>query len=364
MSGPDNSPIARRFEQSSQRLRRTTKTMVFLGFVVGLLFVSTQDGVGDGPAGVSDAKPQAAEQPQSPEEAVSADDVAEVAQTPSDEPANSDGPAESGEPAESDLATEPTKSDEPTEPTESDEPTEPTESDEPTEPEDSTGSTESTGTPESPDTTDIADSAAAVEPADAVEPATKLADGILRFNFRYQPWKDVLDWFATECDLSLVMDAPPPGTFNYTDSRGYSPTEALDRLNGVLLTKNYTLVRRGRMLMVINLDDGIPPNLVGNVALDDLDKHGEHELVRVVFPLNKLTAEEAAAEVERLLGPQGLIVPLVKSRQIRITETAGRLRVIRSVLEAIENPTSTRGKCAKLFWNIVWLQTFYPSCGK
>ena len=58
------------------------------------------------------------------------------------------------------------------------------------------------------------------------------------------------------------MDAPPPGTLNYTDNREYTPAEALDLMNGVLLTKGFTLVRRERMLMVVNLEDGIPPNLV------------------------------------------------------------------------------------------------------
>ena len=66
----------------------------------------------------------------------------------------------------------------------------------------------------------------------------------LTFSFRYQPWQEVLDWFAEQAGLSLLMESPPPGTFNYTDTRSYSPAEALDVLNGVLLTKGYTLVRQ------------------------------------------------------------------------------------------------------------------------
>src|SRR5262249_34148973 len=80
------------------------------------------------------------------------------------------------------------------------------------------------------------------------------ADGKLTFSFRYQPWQDVLDWFAQQAGLSLLMESPPPGTFNYTDTRTYTPAEALDVLNGVLLTKGYTLVRHGRMLVVVNLE--------------------------------------------------------------------------------------------------------------
>ena len=163
----------------------------------------------------------------------------------------------------------------------------------------------------------------------------------LRFQFRFQPWKDVLDWFAQQADLSLVMDAAPPGTFNYSDSREYTPAEAIDLLNSVLLTKGYTLIRRQRMLMLVNLADGIPPNLVSTVPVASLDSKGEFEVVSVLFNVEKLKPEEAEAEIKKLLGPQGSVVALSKSRQVLVTETAGRLRTIRDMLAKIETPEDT-----------------------
>ncbi|HVT26924.1 MAG TPA: secretin N-terminal domain-containing protein, partial [Lacipirellulaceae bacterium] len=164
------------------------------------------------------------------------------------------------------------------------------------------------------------------------------ADVRLTFSFRYQPWQDVLDWFAQQAGLSLLMEAPPPGTFNYTDTRTYTPAEALDVLNGVLLTKGYTLVRHGRMLVLVNLEDGIPPNLVPDVPLADLNNRGEYELIRVIFPIWTMKPEQAAAEVQPLLGPQGKVVTLPQAHEIQVTETAGRLRTIRSVIDAVEQP--------------------------
>ncbi len=160
----------------------------------------------------------------------------------------------------------------------------------------------------------------------------------LRFSFRYAPWKDVIDWFAQQDKLSLVADSMPEGTFNYSDTRSYSPGEAIDLLNSVLLTKGFTLVRRDKMLMLVNLEDGIPPNLVPQVSLEDLDSKGEFELVSCLFPLNEISAEDAEREVSRLLGPQGAIVVLPKAKQIFVTETAGKLRTIRRVLTAAETP--------------------------
>ena len=163
----------------------------------------------------------------------------------------------------------------------------------------------------------------------------------LRFEFRFQPWKDVLDWFAKRADLSLVMDASPPGTFNYSDTHEYTPTEAIDLLNSVLLTKGYTLIRRNRMLMLVNLEDGIPANLVSTVPVNSLDGRGEFEVVRVIFDLEKLKPEEVEGEIKKLLGPQGSVVSLGRSRQIAVTETAGRLRAIRTMLARMEGTDGT-----------------------
>ncbi len=169
------------------------------------------------------------------------------------------------------------------------------------------------------------------------------ADGRLRFSFRYAPWKDVLDWFAQQADLSLLLETPPSGTFNYSDTRSYSSEEAIDLLNSVLLTKGFTLVRRERMLLLVNLEDGVPPNLVRTVSPQELDGLGEFELVNTVFPLGPIAPEEAEQEVNKLLGPQGNIQVLTKARRLSVTETAGRLRTIRDVLQSIQDPDASIG---------------------
>lgn len=160
----------------------------------------------------------------------------------------------------------------------------------------------------------------------------------IKFNFRFHPWEDVLNWFAQQAGFSLVMNAAPPGTFNYSDDRSYTPAEAIDLLNGVLLTKGYTLVLRDRMLMLVNLEDGIPPNLVSTVPTTKLDDRGEFELVSSLFQLENLRPEEAEAEIKKLIGPQGAVVVLPKSQQLLVTETAGRLRTIREVIQRADNP--------------------------
>ena len=167
------------------------------------------------------------------------------------------------------------------------------------------------------------------------ELAKKPAEPKLRFTFRFQRWIDVLEWFAQQADLSLVLDAPPPGTFNYTDTREYTPVEAIDLLNGVLLTKGYSLIRRDRMLMVINLADGLPEGLIPRVSLDDLDKRGKYEFVSVLFSLAGRTPTEVLNEIKPLMGPQGKATPLPASGQILVTDTAGVMRAIGAVIQSM-----------------------------
>lgn len=164
---------------------------------------------------------------------------------------------------------------------------------------------------------------------------TQPQDAKLRFNFRFAPWADVLTWFAEQAGLSLVLDAPPAGTFNYSDTKEYTPAEAIDLLNGVLLTKGYTLIRRERMLLVVDTVDGIPEELVPEIDLDELDSRGRFEMVRVTFPLGEREPQAVDAEIKPLLGEFGKSILLPQTKQLVVIDTAGKMRAIRAVIESI-----------------------------
>ncbi|HND55448.1 MAG TPA: hypothetical protein PLV92_23700, partial [Pirellulaceae bacterium] len=167
--------------------------------------------------------------------------------------------------------------------------------------------------------------------------------GQLRFNFRFAPWKDVLEWFAQQADLSLVLESPPPGTFNYADNKIYTPAEAIDLLNGVLLTKGYVLIRRERMLQLLNIEDAeIPDALIEVVSPEELDNRGRYELLRCLFPIRRMTPEDAEKEVNKLIGPQGKVAVLPQAKQLLVRETGSKLRAIRDLISSVENPDFNR----------------------
>ena len=155
----------------------------------------------------------------------------------------------------------------------------------------------------------------------------------LSFSFRYAPWEDVLKFFAEAAGLTLDLTEVPPGTFNYLDKRQYTPLEALDILNGYLLQRGYVLVHRDQFLVVVNIDKGIPPNLVPTIPIGDLPKRGKNELLSVIFPLEDLDAEQAAKEVGTLLGPQGKVAPLTSSKAVVVTDIGSNLLRIQRLLK-------------------------------
>ena len=167
--------------------------------------------------------------------------------------------------------------------------------------------------------------------------------GKFTINFKLAPWKDVIEFFAQQANLSLVTDGFPEGVFNYSDSKSYTLEQCLDILNQVLATKGYQLVRSQQMLMLFNVSDGpIPHVFVERVEPKALDTRGDFEFLSVHFQLSRLLPGEADAELRPLLGPHGSIVILARARQIVVADIARNLRRIRDNIEAIENPQTPK----------------------
>lgn len=164
-------------------------------------------------------------------------------------------------------------------------------------------------------------------------PTTKL-----KFQFRDQKWSEVLEWFAKQEGLTLVIDRAPPGTFTYSDTRSYTASQAIDLLNSVLLTRGFTLIRRERMLLVQPLGDSIPTELIPLIKLSDLPARGKFELVRVEFGLGGRPIDAVLREVTPYLGNYGRAIPLPQSGQLVVIESAGKMEMINRLISSVPVP--------------------------
>ncbi|MGQ0634324.1 MAG: secretin N-terminal domain-containing protein [Planctomycetaceae bacterium] len=170
---------------------------------------------------------------------------------------------------------------------------------------------------------------------EATKDQPNLSEKRMSFKFSMAPWKEVLRTFAQEAGLTLQMDEVPDGTFNYEDDGSYTPTEALDILNGYLQYKGFVLLKRGKFLVVVNLENGIPNNLVPRVSIDDLPKRGKYELVSVFMPLGDVDIEAAAQQAREILGPHGNVLALTKLNQLLVRDTAENLIDIHKLLSGM-----------------------------
>jgi type II secretory pathway component GspD/PulD (secretin) len=188
--------------------------------------------------------------------------------------------------------------------------------------------------------------------AEAANPMRVDGEKELSLNFNGMPWEQVLQWISKEAELSLQADSYPLGSFTYRDPyKKYSIGEAIDIMNGVLLNKAYRLVRRQRSLMVLDLGSGESAEVVRGllrelaelVPPEELDRRGDFELLKCLFVLTRVTPDEAQRQITLLLGPEGSTIPLGSAGQILVTDTAGKLKLIREMLKRVEDPDSSMG---------------------
>ncbi|QEG41808.1 secretin N-terminal domain-containing protein [Roseimaritima ulvae] len=189
-------------------------------------------------------------------------------------------------------------------------------------------------------------------PAAEVEPTADQEPGLVRFSFNGAPWRDVVQWIADEAGMALHVGSLPPGSFTYADPDAFTYEQAIDRINLFLLAENYTLVRSGKLLSVIDLGDQRSVQqlevLAKLVTADNLDQAEPHDVVKCIFPLGDIEAEEAVAELSAL---SLMTTPSILSRtnQLLITDTVAKLRSVKAILDAFRPSQMDNGTVVKSF---------------
>lgn len=195
--------------------------------------------------------------------------------------------------------------------------------------------------------------AISLAPAQAQDATSLDSEAVqLQFAFERVPWRDVIRWVAEEGDLALHYEDLPTGSFTYSDPNSFAYQDAIDRLNLFLLPQGYALVRSGKLLSVINLGDPRSMQqldaLAELVTADQLDERNSHDVVKCLFPLGELKAEDAVEELSVL---SLMTTPAVfnKTNQIMITDSVAKLRNVKAILDAFTPSTLQNGTVIKSF---------------
>ncbi len=177
-------------------------------------------------------------------------------------------------------------------------------------------------------------------------------DGRLQFSFDGARWREVIQWLADQNDLALFVDDLPTGSFTYSDPNFFTHQQAMDRVNLFLLPQGYTLVRSGDLLSVINLGDPRSVQQLNSLAklvkVDELQTLENHEVVKCFFPLGELSVEDALEELSAL-NLMTTPASFERTNQLLITDTAGSLKNVQTIIEAFKPSTLDNGTIVKSF---------------
>lgn len=174
----------------------------------------------------------------------------------------------------------------------------------------------------------------------------------VRFSFERTPWRDVIVWIADEAGLALHVGELPTGSFTYTDPNEFTHQNAIDRINLFLLPEGFVLVRSGGLLSVVNLADPRSKQqldaLADLITVQDLEQRPSHDVVKCIFPLGRIEAEDAVQElaVLKLMSTPEI---LGKTNQLLITDTVSKLQNVQKVLEAFRSDLLANGTVVKSF---------------
>ena len=155
--------------------------------------------------------------------------------------------------------------------------------------------------------------------------------GKVRFNFRGQPWLEVVTWLAEISQMSLDWQELPADFLNLTTQRTYTVDEARDLVNRHLLARGFTLLIDGEVLNVVNLKK-LDPALVPRVEPAELLRRMPHEFVKVSFELDSLLAEATVEELKPMLSPFGKLTSLKSTNRVEAMDAVINLRSLYKVL--------------------------------
>lgn len=133
----------------------------------------------------------------------------------------------------------------------------------------------------------------------------------------------------------------PAGTLSLVTQRSYTPEEARDVINFLLLKLGFTLLRDGEVLSLTPVAK-IDPSRVPRVRPEELSGHQPHEFVKTSFKLVRLLASKAANEVKPMLSPNGRLTPLTETNRLEAMDAVANLQQIHEVLREEQSGGETR----------------------
>jgi type II secretory pathway component GspD/PulD (secretin) len=169
--------------------------------------------------------------------------------------------------------------------------------------------------------------------------ATVGADGKVAFQFRDQPWVDLVQWLAQIAGQPLDWQELPGDRVNLRSPGRYTVAETKDLFNRHLLARGYTLLELPGGITVAKTE-GINPALVPRVGVEELDELMPHTFVRTSLEPGWLPSDKLAEELKPMISSNGRLTALTTTNRLEAMDAAINLRQIAGLLEQERNQSS------------------------
>ena len=177
--------------------------------------------------------------------------------------------------------------------------------------------------------------------------ATVGEDGRVAFQFRNQPWVELVQWLAEISNQPLDWLELPGARVNLSSPGRYTVAETRDLFNRYLLARGYAILELDGGLTVAKTET-INPAIVPRVTPEELQKLSPHAFVRVSLDVQWLSAEKLAEELKPMISSNGRITSLSTTNRIEVMDAAINVQQVARLLRE-ESDNASREALAPEF---------------
>ena len=161
--------------------------------------------------------------------------------------------------------------------------------------------------------------------------ATVGEDGRVAFQFRNQPWGELVQWLSDITEQPLDWQELPGDRVNLASPGRYTVEETRDLFNRHLLSRGYTILELDGGLTIVKTAN-INPAMVPRVAVEELRELPPHTFVRTSLDVGWLSAEKLAQELTPMISSNGRLTALTTTNRIEAMDAAVNLSQINQLL--------------------------------
>ncbi|MFI4859627.1 MAG: type II secretion system secretin GspD [Phycisphaerales bacterium JB063] len=180
---------------------------------------------------------------------------------------------------------------------------------------------------------------------DAPDPAqpvvAAMAEGELVMEFQDATLETILNYLSEEAGLIVVNEADLDDRITVFNRQPISLDEAINMLNTVLFEKEYTAIRRGRLLKIVELGDARSQSIPVRFG-NDPEQIGESDtMITQIIPIRYADAAGIAQDIRELINDDfASLSANASSNALILTDTEANVRRIVEIVSALDKSIS------------------------